>query len=1080
MNKSSLNKKSIIRAASPRDVTYYFKEQKSHLNCKGEWTDDIFPPNKNSLLGLDKNGKFIDPDCEADTDTIEMEIQPDNVIWKRAKDIPELGPDAQLFVDGIDANDVQQGGLGTCYFLSAIAAITEFPSIIKDLLFKTKNTSENGVYEIVMFIDGDWMIVPVDDYFPVEADTGSLKFTRANGKELWVILLEKAWAKVNGGYLNISGGNTVHSLFTLTGFPCTRVVHEREARHPNKLWESILESEQRDDIMCASTYGITDDDEGNKREQEYDELGLSPGHAYTLVGAKQAQYNGQTLRLVLLRNPHGVFSGINTEWTGPWSDNDERWNAELNELFHHSNKEDGCFWMDFYDFFHHYEDTFFCDILYDGKLNYFKYKDTDTMKVPNVISFHIEKDTKMIVSVFRDTWRFVRQVKGHRYPFTLVMAQYDPKTKKISDVDGKFFYDDYHEHPKTFKAGHHIVWVYYDIESCTGPILSEYVVRLASIDEFRTKEVGTDPEFKLLTEICLAGMRENYDESELAKPTVLKMDGDLKGTFIGCFYMQNNMTNSMLNVKGNLKSVHSYKVLGKFNKQPSYSVDLNPGDCDIIIGIRKPPKKGRGKKPEFEITRTMTNLPATGKGGKQSFHDTSKWLTDISKTKIEYSQIVNINKDQFKETKAQNKAEKALNKFVDNAKLNPTPVTTTTTRTEQPRVEERREVRVEPTVTRSEPRYEEKREVRVEPTVTRSEPRYEERREVRTEPTVTRSEPRYEERREVRVEPTVTRSEPRYEERREVRAEPTVTRTYAEPTTVTRSEPRYEERREVRTEPTVTSSTRYGNYDTNSDNKYVSSTGNRVVYDDNNYGGSRVVSSTGTTSSKAYDGDLYANTRYANGVGTTTTNRVVYDDNYGVNKVVTSGSVNKVVYDESYGSKISAGGNVSKVVYDGDSKVVTSGTVNKVAYDGDSYGSNRYVSGTTGTTTSNRVVYDGDSYGGSKVVTSGTTSKVTYDGDSSGGKYVTTTSGNRVLYDGDSKTGTTSKVVSYGGNTGSYTTSSTYGDSASKIISNVSKQYNDDEYEVVGVKQATGTVSSGYGGYSGSSGSTGYRTTYQN
>jgi hypothetical protein len=656
MNKSSLNKKSVIRAASPREVTYYFKEQKSHLNCTGQWTDDVFPPNKNSLLGLDKNGKFIDPDSEADTDTIEMEIQPDNVVWKRARDIAELGPDAQLFVDGIDANDVQQGGLGTCYFLSAIAAITEFPSIIKDLLFKTKTTNEKGVYEIVLFIDGDWMIVPVDDWFPVEADTGSLKFTRTNGKELWVILLEKAWAKVNGGYLNVSGGNVVHSLFSLTGFPCNRVIHARE-RNAQKVWEAILEAETRDDIMCASTYGISDDDEGNKREQEYDELGLSPGHAYTLVGAKEAKYQGETLKLVLLRNPHGVFTGINTEWTGPWSDSDSRWNKELNEMFHHSNKEDGCFWMDFFDFFHHYEDTFFCDILYDGKLTYFKYKQEDTIFQPNVISFHVEQEQKMIVSVFRDTWRFVRQVKGHRYPFTLVICKYDPQTKEISNIDGKFFYDDYHEHIKTYKPGHYLAWVYYDKESCDGPILSEYVVRVASTEDFRTKEVGTDPEFKLLTEICLAGMRENYDENELKKPTVLKMDGDLKGTFIGCFYMQNNMNNSKLTLKGNLKNVHSYKVLGQWNKQPNYSVELNPGDANIIIALRKPPKKGRGKKPEFEITRTMTNSAVTGKGTLQ-LYDVSKYLIDISKIKKEYSQIVNINRDQFKETRAQNKADK--------------------------------------------------------------------------------------------------------------------------------------------------------------------------------------------------------------------------------------------------------------------------------------------------------------------------------------------------------------------------------------------------------------------------------------
>jgi hypothetical protein len=652
----SLCKKSILRAASPREVGYYFKEQKSHLTGSGPWTDDVFPPNRNSLLGLDSQGKFIDKDCEEDQWTIDNEIQPDQVVWKRARDIAELGPDCQLFSDGIDANDVQQGGLGTCYFLSAIAAITEFPSLIKDLLFKTKQANERGIYEVVLFIDGDWMIVPIDDWFPCEAENGQLKFTRTSGKELWVIILEKAWAKVNGGYLNISGGNTLHSLFSLTGFPCSRYVHQK-VKNPQKLWEEILEAETRDDIMCTSTYGITEDEEGAQREQDYENFGLSAGHAYTLVGAKQAKVDGETIKLVLLRNPHGVFSGVNTEWTGPWCDSDPRWTPELNEQFDHSNKEDGCFWIDFFDFFKYYEDTFFCDILYDGKLNYYKYKD-NCLTVPNVINFHTEIEQKMYVSVFRDTWRFVRQVKGFRYPFTLVIAGYDPNTKQILSVDGKFFFDDHHEHIRTFNPGHYLAWVYYDKDSCDGPILPEYVVRIGAIENFRSKEVGTDPEFKLLQEICSQQMRNNLKPETLKAPQILISDGDLNGTFIGCFFMQNNMKNQKLTVSGSLKYIHSYKVVGPFNKQPNYSIDLNPGDANIIVALRKPPKRGKGKRADFEITKTIRTSNPTG-NGKLVLHDISKFCEDISNIKIEFSQIVNINKDQFKETKAQNKVEKS-------------------------------------------------------------------------------------------------------------------------------------------------------------------------------------------------------------------------------------------------------------------------------------------------------------------------------------------------------------------------------------------------------------------------------------
>ena len=42
---------------------------------------------------------------------------------------------------------------------------------------------------------------------------------RANGPELWVLLLEKAYAKVYGSFENIEGGNPAVALRDLTGAP---------------------------------------------------------------------------------------------------------------------------------------------------------------------------------------------------------------------------------------------------------------------------------------------------------------------------------------------------------------------------------------------------------------------------------------------------------------------------------------------------------------------------------------------------------------------------------------------------------------------------------------------------------------------------------------------------------------------------------------------------------------------------------------------------------------------------------------------------------------------------------------------
>lgn len=45
----------------------------------------------------------------------------------------------------------------------------------------------------------------VDDYVPVNKSNKPL-FCQPNKNEIWVLLLEKAWAKAHGSYANINSG----------------------------------------------------------------------------------------------------------------------------------------------------------------------------------------------------------------------------------------------------------------------------------------------------------------------------------------------------------------------------------------------------------------------------------------------------------------------------------------------------------------------------------------------------------------------------------------------------------------------------------------------------------------------------------------------------------------------------------------------------------------------------------------------------------------------------------------------------------------------------------------------------------
>ena len=119
-------------------------------------------------------------------------------VWKRPKDVYGKG-NFELFKN-IGPSDIRQGACGDCYFLSSIASLAENPDRVKGI-FLNWSINKAGCYAMKLFVNGQPHIIVVDDYFPFCERKNDWAFSRSSQeKELWVLLLEKAWAKIHGSY----------------------------------------------------------------------------------------------------------------------------------------------------------------------------------------------------------------------------------------------------------------------------------------------------------------------------------------------------------------------------------------------------------------------------------------------------------------------------------------------------------------------------------------------------------------------------------------------------------------------------------------------------------------------------------------------------------------------------------------------------------------------------------------------------------------------------------------------------------------------------------------------------------------
>lgn len=134
-------------------------------------------------------------------------------------------------------------------------------------IFLTDKINKSGQYALWFYLDGQEKQIIVDDNVPVNILTKSPAFASPHNSKIWVCLLEKAWAKINGCYANIEGGRAREVSFFLNDHPIKIFKHEEVTW--DEFWIELTRASWNKDSITVS----------NKKDMK----GLNAPHIFSVM-----------------------------------------------------------------------------------------------------------------------------------------------------------------------------------------------------------------------------------------------------------------------------------------------------------------------------------------------------------------------------------------------------------------------------------------------------------------------------------------------------------------------------------------------------------------------------------------------------------------------------------------------------------------------------------------------------------------------------------------------------------------------------------------------------------------------------
>ena len=487
VSENNVQKQNILFERSK--IKKYWKNQLPPKD--GPFIDQLFPPISESLYDKKMKNEGVEK-----INIHQIDFRKSTELFKK-KDLT-LFPPKNISTNEINFEINMKENKGELihdysHFFHAIKILTKIPGLIPQI-FKSEKVNQYGFYEIYIYTNGQFKILILDDYFPIIKGSNLLRFAKPVKNEIWLLLLEKAFAKLNGGYGSLFSCNISHVIQAFTGFPIERL-----------FFYDLLDIEDLEDIIRInkSTNIINLCPKKNISE----EIGLIPGRAYLVEDIFDIRNNDdegkeECLKVLKIEN---IFES--DKYKGEWSKTGQYFTENVKDIVNYDPNDNSHIYMSIEFAFKYFEKIEIIYPNFDTNIKIINYsknnnnENKDVMNQPQIFNLFVPFKSLVSISLIlrtnildMETTNYEKDFTGYEKvnPAMICYSKYDPDNQTFKYFDGAFNSFENPEFSRELQKGYYIIyaWVLYD--KCNDPKPDEYFLKVTSKTNFKLRHQAQD------------------------------------------------------------------------------------------------------------------------------------------------------------------------------------------------------------------------------------------------------------------------------------------------------------------------------------------------------------------------------------------------------------------------------------------------------------------------------------------------------------------------------------------------------------------------------------------------------------